>query len=104
MFWLDLLQRPLPIAPAGSDLLTQIGYILLREGVGIIAVLAYLFLLPPIMAVTIFRKFYLKMGFIRFLVLSNLLLFMAALPIKMLLRWTVTLKYIVAIPEWFLNI
>jgi hypothetical protein len=104
MFWLDLLQRPLPIAPAGSNLLTQIGYILLREGVGLIAVLAYLIVLPPVMAVTIFRKFYLKMGFIRFMVLSNLLLFMAALPIKMLLRWTVTLKYIVAIPEWFFNI
>jgi hypothetical protein len=103
-FWLDVLQRPLPIAPAGSDLLTQIGYILLREGVGLIAVLAYLIVLPPIMAVTIFRSFYLKMGFIRYMVLANLLLFMASLPIKMLLRWTVTLKYIVAIPEWFFNI
>jgi hypothetical protein len=104
MFWLDLLQRPLPVAPAGSSLSTQIGYILLREGVGLVMVLAYLVVLPPIMAVTIFRKFYLKMGFIRFMVLSNLLLFMAALPIKMLLRWTITLKYIVAIPEWFFNI
>jgi hypothetical protein len=104
MFWLDLLQRPLPVAPAGATLGTQIYYILLREGVGLLAVLAYLIILPPIMAVTIFRKFYLRMGFIRFMVLSNLLLFMAALPIKMLLRWTVTLKYIVAIPEWFFNI
>jgi hypothetical protein len=104
MFWLDLLRRPLPVAPAGSSLPTQIGYILLREGVGLVAVLAYLIVLPPIMAVTIFRKFYLKMGFIRYMVLANLLLFMAALPIKMLLRWTITLKYIVAIPEWFFNI
>jgi hypothetical protein len=29
---------------------------------------------------------------------------MACLPIKMILRWTVNLKYIVAIPEWFFNI
>lgn len=104
MFWLDLLKRPLPVAPAGSSFGTQAGYILLREGVGLLAVLAYLIVLPPIMAVTIFRKFYVKMGFIRYMVLANLLLFMAALPIKMLLRWTVTLKYIVAIPEWFFNI
>jgi hypothetical protein len=45
-----------------------------------------------------------KMGFIRFMVFSNLLLFMASLPIKMLLRWMFRLKYIVGIPEWFFNI
>jgi hypothetical protein len=38
------------------------------------------------------------------MVFSNLVLFMACLPIKMILRWTVNLKYIVAIPEWFFNI
>ncbi len=29
---------------------------------------------------------------------------MAALPIKMVLRWVLNLKYIVAIPEYFFNI
>jgi hypothetical protein len=29
---------------------------------------------------------------------------MAALPIKMVLRWTLNLKYIIYFPEWFLNI
>ena len=43
------------------------------------------------------------MGFIRFNIMANLLLFMAALPIKMVMRWVLNLKYIVAIPEWFLN-
>jgi hypothetical protein len=28
---------------------------------------------------------------------------MAALPIKMVLRWTINLKYLIAIPEYFLN-
>ena len=42
--------------------------------------------------------------FIRYMVFANLVLFMACLPIKMILRWTVNLKYIVAIPEWFFNI
>jgi hypothetical protein len=104
MFWLDLLHKPLPIAPAGSELLTQIGYILLREGVGLVAVAFYLGVMPMLMAATVFRQFFLKMGFLRYMVLANLVLFMAALPLKMVLRWSISLKYIVAIPEWFFNI
>ncbi|MGC3968099.1 MAG: hypothetical protein QM775_12230 [Pirellulales bacterium] len=60
-------------------------------------------LLPPIMAVTVFRSFYVKMGFIRYMIMSNLLLLMISLPLKMVLRWTVNLKYIISIPEYFLN-
>ena len=66
-------------------------------------VLAYFMLLPPIMAATMFRKFFVRMGFIRYMLMANLLLFMMSLPIKMVLRWTVNLKYIVSIPEYFLN-
>jgi hypothetical protein len=55
------------------------------------------------MATTIFRKYFVKMGFIRYMLMANLFLFMAALPLKMVLRWTLNLKYIVAIPEYFLN-
>jgi len=76
----------------------------IRELPGIILVLAYLFLLPPLLAKTIMRPFFIKMGFIRFFLLVNLLQFMAALPIKMVLRWTINLKYIVYIPEFFFNI
>jgi hypothetical protein len=65
--------------------------------------LAYLLILPPLLAVTIFRKFFIRMGFIRYMVMINLLLLMASLPIKMVLRWLWNLKYIVAIPEYFLN-
>jgi len=67
-------------------------------------VLAYLLLLPPILAKTIMRPFFIRMGFIRFFTLVTLIQFMAALPIKMVLRWTINLKYIVFIPEWFFNI
>ena len=35
---------------------------------------------------------------------GDLIQFMAALPIKMVLRWTINLKYIVYIPEYFFNI
>jgi hypothetical protein len=103
MFWMTFLQRSLPMAPPNSDWLTQLGYILLREAPGIILVLGYFIALPPLMAVTVFRNFYRRMGFIRYMVLANLLLFMMALPIKMVLRWTINLKYLIAIPEYFLN-
>ena len=63
-----------------------------------------LIVLPPLMAMTFFRRFFIKMGFIRYMVLANLVLFMACLPIKMLLRWVFNLKYIVGIPEFFFNI
>jgi hypothetical protein len=47
---------------------------------------------------------YVPMGFIRYNVMAFLFLVMLSMPIKMLLRWTVNLKYIVAIPEFFFNI
>ncbi len=102
--WLDGLGMGLPRPGAEDGAMATMGIIFLRESVGIVAVLAYLLLLPPLMAATFFRKFFVKMGFLRYMVLANLALFMAALPIKMALRWAFNLKYIVAIPEWFFNI
>ncbi|HEY2253404.1 MAG TPA: hypothetical protein VGH74_20160, partial [Planctomycetaceae bacterium] len=63
-----------------------------------------LFVVPLVLARTVLRPFYVRMGAVRYLILVILLLHMAALPIKMVLRWTMNLKYIVAIPEWFFNI
>ncbi len=102
-FWQWWLGTTLPQAPPNSDFLTQLRYIVWREWLGIVLVLGYFIVLPPIMAVTVLRGFYRRMGFIRYMVLANLLLFMAALPIKMVLRWTFNLKYLIAIPEYFLN-
>lgn len=76
----------------------------IRELPGIVLVVIYMALLPPLLAKTVLRSFYIKMGFIRFFVLVNLIQFMACLPIKMVLRWTMNLKYIVYIPEYFFNI
>jgi hypothetical protein len=87
--------------PAGGvSVLTILG----REAPGILLILGYFLLLPPLLAQTVLRPFYLRMGFIRFQILVSLLLFMASLPIKMVLRWAFNLKYIVAIPEYFFNI
>jgi hypothetical protein len=96
MVWLNLGV----VFPEGGGFWT----IMKRESVGIILVLAYLLLLPPLLAKTILRPFFIRMGFIRFFLLVTLIQFMAALPIKMVLRWTINLKYIVYIPEWFFNI
>ena len=102
-FWVYGMGRGLPKAAPDSGLWTQIGYIAVRESPGIILLGLYFIALPPLMAVTVFRNFFVKMGFIRFMIMANLLLFMASLPLKMILRWTLNLKYIVAIPEYFLN-
>lgn len=85
-------------------MLTQIAFIVYRESPGILLTLAYFVVIPPMLAVTLFRSFFVKMGFVRYMVMSNLLLFMALLPLKMVLRWTLNLKYIISIPEYFLNL
>lgn len=103
MFWVNLLGQPLPRAAQGAGTLSQIGSILLREAPGLVALAIYLIVLPPLLAVTIFRGFFAKMGLIRYMVMANLMLLMLSLPIKMILRWTFNLKYIVSIPEFSLN-
>jgi hypothetical protein len=89
-----------------------------RELPGIVLVLFYIVALPGILARTRrafalplglrftfgLRKYYEKLGPWRYGVFVMLLLSMFALPIKMILRWTVNLKYIVALPEIFFNI
>jgi len=102
--WIRFLGQPLPAAASDASATAKTVAILQRESVGLAATLAYLLVLPPLMAITIFRNFFMRMGFVRFMVLANLILLMAALPIKMVLRWAFNLKYIVAIPEWFFNI
>jgi hypothetical protein len=93
IFWLKMLGQPLE----GMNPIV-------REAPGLVLVALYLFALPPLLARTVLRPFFIKMGFVRFIVLVTLIQFMAALPIKMVLRWTMNLKYIVAIPEIFFNI
>ncbi len=123
-FWHGLCDRSLPAAPAVSwfaswftwlpdslgwlsTLMSSLGQFLCllfgRELPGTLLVLGYFIALPPLLAVSLMRGFYKRMGFIRFMLLTNLLLFMASLPIKMVLRWTFDLKYLIAIPEYLFN-
>lgn len=102
-FWISGLGMELPKAPDGANLVMKVLYICWRELPGILLVLGYFIVMPPLMAITVFRGFFVRMGLIRYMVMSNLLLFMALLPIKMVLRWTINLKDIISIPEYFLN-
>jgi hypothetical protein len=77
---------------------------LIREIFGFLAIFAYFLAIPPLLAKKWFKGLYNTLGPIRYHVMVFLLLCMAALPIKMLLRWLFNLKYIVGIPEYFFNI
>jgi hypothetical protein len=76
----------------------------IREIFGIVLVLIYVFAMPVVLARRWFKGYYTKLGAPRYYVGAFLFLMMMALPIKMLLRWLINLKYIVAIPEFFFNI
>ena len=109
-FWIDMpdllnLGWSRPKAPEGSSDLTKVGYAIFRELPGIVLVIGYLAILPPMLVVVskFFRDLFIRMGFIRYMVLANLLLMMLLLPLKMLGRWTVNLKYVISMPEYLLN-
>ena len=79
------------------------GNILFREIWGILIILGYFMILPPLLAKTWLKDMYLKMGVARYSVFIVLIITALTLPIKMYLRWMFNLKYIIAIPEYFFN-
>jgi hypothetical protein len=101
---------------------TRMPSMLVRELPGIFLVILYVGVLPILLAtrerlvaipagegktrtiVPGLKKYYDKLGPVRYSVFVVLLLSMMALPIKMVLRWLFNLKYIVAMPEIFFNI
>jgi hypothetical protein len=93
-FWVELLGKPRPSAP------------LLREAPGITLILGYFMILPKLLERPLLKAFYdgQREHLIRYHVFMHLLLWFGLVPLKMLLRWTVSLKYFVGIPEWFFNI
>ncbi len=102
-FWAYGLGREIPHVDPGGGFFTNWLTILLRESVGIVLLGGYFLVLPVVGALTVFRSTFQKLGAARFALLSFLFLLMLMLPIKMILRWTVNLSYIVSIPEYFLN-
>jgi hypothetical protein len=105
-FWVHLLNTGRPEPPADAGALRRLLYILWRESPGLVLLAAYFTLVPLMLCKfsRFVRGLVQQMGWPRFLILVNLALVMALLPIKMLARWTLDLKYFVAIPEYFLNL
>ena len=63
-----------------------------------------MFILPVVLRFTVFRRMYEHMGTIRYVIMIFLLLFMAMMPIKMVLRWLFNLKYFIFLPEFSANL
>jgi len=99
LFWIGFMDRPVPTQNWGI-----IPHYLIREAPGIFILAAYFILGPLVLKALFFQRMYRQMGFIRYSVLVTLLLVMLLMPIKMVLRWTMNLHYIVGITEWFLNV
>jgi uncharacterized membrane protein len=69
-----------------------------REFAGLLLLAFYFLAMPGILRKTILKKPCAGMDRIRYAVLSLLLLTMFTLPLKMVLRWTINLKYFVDTP------
>jgi len=104
-FWIMGLGMPLPKPAADASALTSFFTYILRELPGILLLLGYFLVVPPamVLASKYVRTMFLRMGFIRYMVMTNLFLMMMLLPLKMVLRWSFNLKYFIAYPEFLLN-
>jgi hypothetical protein len=91
-FWIKMLGMGLP------------KNIFIREIAGILFMGAYVVAAPILITKKWGQKYLNSLGQIRYYVLMFLILGMALLPIKMYLRWFFTLKYIIAMPEFELNL
>ncbi len=99
LFWIGLLGRALP----EEGWLFLPAY-LVRELPGVLLLVGYFVVGPMVLRALFFKKLYQQIGFARYSVMVMLLLVMLLMPIKMVLRWTLNLHYIVGITEWFLNV
>lgn len=104
-FWIWMLGRGRPLPPEGATEGIKFMWAIIRELPGIVLLISYLTVVPPALVVfsRFFRDLFLRMGFVRYMVLTNLLLMMMLLPIKMVARWTVNMKYFISMPEYMLN-
>jgi hypothetical protein len=102
VFWNLMMGRARPTAD--NNPVPVLPHWLVREWLGFALVGAYLFVVPVILRFTAFRRMYEQMGAIRYVIMVQLLLFMALMPIKMVLRWAFNLKYFIYLPEFNANL
>jgi len=92
IIWVKWLRMALPKNP------------IVREIFGLTLVAAYFLALPPLLAKRWLKGYYEKLGPTRYHIMVFLGLTMFSLPIKMMLRWTLNMHYLVTVPEIFFNI
>lgn len=93
--------------------------LLAREWPGLIFTFFWLFMLPGLLCqvprkvrelpfvgpgLVIFRDLRDQMGFARYYLMASLFVIMALVPLKMVLRWVLNLKYFIAMPEINFNL
>ena len=105
-FWVWMLDTRRPAAPDGAGFVLRFGTILLRELPGILLLAVCFIGVPTALAAgtRFFRSLYARMGLLKYALMMFLLVLMVLLPLKMIAKWTVNLSYIVAIPEYMLNL
>lgn len=103
VLWIDVLRSTSPQVPADSGAVVRLGYVVWREIAGSAAIALYFVCLPVLLSRTLFRGYRWQMGPARYWIMVLLLLMMLALPLKMLLRWTADLSYVVSMPEYYFN-
>jgi hypothetical protein len=69
-----------------------------KEFAGILFLAMYFVALPGVLSKTLLKKLYAQMDFIRYSITVMLFLMMFTLPLKMVLRWTMNLKYFIDTP------
>ncbi len=102
-FWEFWLGVGVPQVSPDSGGWSRFGRIVLREAPGLVVLGLYFLGLPVLLARTVFRPMRRAMGRWRYAVMVFLLLLMLALPLKMILVWTLHLSYVVDIPEYSLQ-
>jgi hypothetical protein len=102
VFWVKMMDRARPTE--ANNPVPFLPFWLVREWLGFALTGAYLILLPVVLRFTIFRRMYEQMGGIRYVIMIILLLLMALMPIKMVLRWLFNLKYFIYLPEFNANL
>ena len=103
VWWNMILKRARPSLVTHPDM-GRYAVAFYREWAGIVLVGAYFILTPAILRATVFKRMYENMGGIRYSIMVILLLFMAMMPIKMVLRWLFNLKYFIYLPEYSANL
>jgi len=101
--WDVWLGTGMPEVDPDAGFIRRLATIFWRESVGLTVLAAYFLGLPVVLARSWLATYRTAMGRGRYWIMALLLLMMLLLPVKMLLRWTTGLSFIVSIPEYYLN-